>query len=63
MQKPKEEFKKDNKDEIQKALEELTKESDPIVSKLYQSAQKPESATGPEVEVKPDDIKNADQTE
>ncbi len=61
--KAKEEFKKDSKEEVQKALEELTKESDPIVSKLYQSEKKPESATGPEVEVKPDDIKNADQTE
>jgi len=60
--KAREEFKKDDKEAIQKALEEMTKTSEPIVTKLYQNA-KPEGAEkpeGPEVEVKPDDIKDAE---
>ncbi len=62
--KAKEEFKKDDKEAIQKALDELTKTSEPIVTKLYQNAkpqgQEGASAQGPEVEVKPDDIKDAE---
>ncbi len=55
-----EEFKKEDKDAIQNALDTLTKTSEPIMTKLYQNA-KPESETkGPEVEVKPDDIKDAE---
>ncbi len=62
--KAKEEFKKDDKQAIQTALDELSKTSEPIVTKLYQNA-KPQTdgtqakAEGPEVEVKPDDIKDA----
>ena len=58
-----EEFKKEDKDAISNALDKLTKTSEPIMTKLYQNA-KPENASqnqgqGPEVEVKPDDIKDA----
>ena len=53
----------DYKDAISNALDKLTKTSEPIMTKLYQNA-KPENASqnqgqGPEVEVKPDDIKDA----
>ena len=58
--KAREEFKKDDKDAIQKALEEMTKISEPIVTKLYQNAQPKDDNKGPEVEVKPDDIKDAE---
>ena len=59
-----EEFKKEDKDAISNALDKLTKTSEPIMTKLYQNA-KPENASqnqeqGPEVEVKPDDIKDAE---
>ena len=56
--KAREEFKKDDKEAIQKALDELTKISEPIVTKLYQNVN-PQNGKGPEVEVKPDDIKDA----
>ena len=58
--KAREEFKKEDKEAIQKALDELTKTSEPIVTKLYQNANPQGGAQeGPEVEVKPDDIKDA----
>ncbi|MBR1925651.1 MAG: molecular chaperone DnaK [Clostridia bacterium] len=58
IEKAREEFKKDDKEAIEKALAELTKTSEPIVTKLYQNAN-PQNGNGPEVEVKPDDIKDA----
>ncbi len=61
--KGREEFKKEDKEAIEKALEEMSKTSEPIMTKLYQSA-KPEGEEGkkegPEVEVKPEDIKDAE---
>ena len=60
--KAREEFKKEDKESIDKALEELTKVSEPIMTKLYQNVNPGQNgqAGGPEVEVKPDDIKDAE---
>ena len=60
--KAREEFKKEDKESIDKALEELTKVSEPIMTKLYQNVnpnQNAQNGQGPEVDVKPDDIKDA----
>ncbi len=62
--KAREEFKKEDKEAIDKALDELAKTSEPIMTKLYQNVNPTQDATaqaaeGPEVEVKPDDIKDA----
>lgn len=65
LEKAKEEIKVDDKDKIMKAIDELSKSSQDVITKLYQASQAETGKTEekkdePEVEVKDADAKNAD---
>ncbi len=55
IEKAKEQFKSDDADTIRKAMEELSKENEPIVTKLYQAAQEKAQAQQGNTEAKQED--------
>ena len=60
IEKAKEDIKVDDKDKIMKAIDELSKSSQDIVTKLYQSSANAQQKAEPDVEVKDADSKKAD---